>query len=267
MTILTDDERPKLPEKKRLGSDHTRSGIYAYTAEQMKAYALDHEAAVLAKLAQQEPVAWIGPTNLEWLAQSPENRMPLYTHPALQQADKAQNEFNRVIQHAITLGSEAAQFLRCWNEGNWNGCREFDFEPALPYEIEGEADRQRVPEGHVLVPVEPTCDMLAAMSGEWHPSRHGKAREQYAALLAAAPEAPAQASAVDERAAFEAELRHLHALNDELTKAYRKMYNAAAGYSNYCEDSASVRRCDRDFEEADAMFRAALAQKCCKNTT
>lgn len=64
-----------------------------------------------------------------------------------------------------------------------------------------------------------------------------------------------------------AELRRLHALNDELTKAYRKMHNAAAGYSNYCEDSASVRRCERDFEEADTMFRAALAQKCCKNTT
>lgn len=60
------------------------------------------------------------------------------------------------------------------------------------------------------------------------------------------------------------ELRRLHALNDVLTKAYRKMYNAAAGYSNYCEDSASVRRCERDFEEADAMFRVALAQKGCK---
>lgn len=251
MTILTDDERPKLPEKKRLGSDHTRSGIYGYTAEQMKAYALDHEAAVLAKLAQQEPVAWIGPTNLEWLAQSPENRMPLYTHPALQQADKAQNEFNRVIQHAITLGSEAAQFLRCWNEGNWNGCREFDFEPALPYEIEREADRQRVPEGHVLVPVEPTCDMLAAMSGEWHPSRHGKAREQYAALLAAAPEAPAQASAVDERA-IDAAARKIAECMD-----YPWEHMPEKGRSTMRDHAKAV---------LDAA-RAALAQECCKNTT
>lgn len=58
------------------------------------------------------------------------------------------------------------------------------------------ADRQRVPGGWKLVPVEPTCDMLAAMSGEWHPSRHGKAREQYAAMLAAAPEAQAQAKEI-----------------------------------------------------------------------
>lgn len=56
------------------------------------------------------------------------------------------------------------------------------------------------------------------------------------------------------------ELRSLHALNQELVVAYRKMRNSAAGYSNYCEDSASVRRCERDFEEADAMFRAAIAK-------
>ena len=47
---------------------------------------------------------------------------------------KTQEEFNRVIQHAIGLGTEASAFLHCWNEGNWDGCREFDFEPILPYE-------------------------------------------------------------------------------------------------------------------------------------
>ena len=57
-----------------------------------------------------------------------------------------------------------------------------------------------------------------------------------------------------------AELRRLHEVNQELLEAYRKMYNAAAGYSNYCEDSASVRRCERDFEKADAIFRAAIAK-------
>lgn len=57
-----------------------------------------------------------------------------------------------------------------------------------------------------------------------------------------------------------AELRRLHTLNAKLIEAYRKMYNAAAGYSNYCEDSASVRRCERDFEEADAIFRSATAK-------
>lgn len=64
-------------------------------------------------------------------------------------------------------------------------------------EGKSQADRQRVPEGCKVVPVEPTCDMLAAMSGEWHPSRHGKAREQYAAMLAAAPDAPASQSAAE----------------------------------------------------------------------
>lgn len=43
----------------------------------------------------------------------------------------AVDEFNRVIQHAITLRYEAFQFLQCWNEGNWEGCREFEFEPKL----------------------------------------------------------------------------------------------------------------------------------------
>lgn len=44
--------------------------------------------------------------------------------------------------------------------------------------------------GWVMVPVEPTSDMLAAMSREWHSSRHGPARKQYAAMLAAAPTQP-----------------------------------------------------------------------------
>lgn len=48
--------------------------------------------------------------------------------------------------------------------------------------------------------------------------------------------------------------------NAELLGAYRKMYNSAAGYSNYCEDSVNTRRCERDFEEADSLFRAAIAK-------
>ena len=56
------------------------------------------------------------------------------------------------------------------------------------------------------------------------------------------------------------ELRRLHEVNQELVKAYRKMYNSAAGYSNYCEDSASTRRCERDFEEAEDIFRAAISK-------
>jgi hypothetical protein len=58
--------------------------------------------------------------------------------------------------------------------------------------------------------------------------------------------------------AIAAELRRLHEENEALKKAYRKMRNAAAGYSNYCDDSASVRRCERDMDEAESMYRAAI---------
>lgn len=37
--------------------------------------------------------------------------------------------FNRVLDHAISLNLEAGDFLYCWREGNWDGCRAFDFEP------------------------------------------------------------------------------------------------------------------------------------------
>lgn len=36
--------------------------------------------------------------------------------------------------------------------------------------------------------------------------------------------------------------------------AFMKMRNVAAGYSNYCEESASTRRLDREFESADELF-------------
>ena len=54
-----------------------------------------------------------------------------------------------------------------------------------------------------------------------------------------------------------AELRRLHAENEALRAAYWKMRNAAAGFSNYCEDSASVRRCERDMEQAESMYQHA----------
>ena len=57
-----------------------------------------------------------------------------------------------------------------------------------------------------------------------------------------------------------AELRRLHSVNAELMEAYRKMRNSAAGYSNYCDDNASVRRCERDFTEAEVLYRAAIAK-------
>ena len=57
--------------------------------------------------------------------------------------------------------------------------------------------------GWKRVPIEPTSNMLAAMSGEWHSSRHEEARKQYAAMIASAPTIqPTQP--VQEREAFEA---------------------------------------------------------------
>lgn len=35
--------------------------------------------------------------------------------------------FCAAINHALSLGMEADAFLLCWNEGDWDGCREFDF--------------------------------------------------------------------------------------------------------------------------------------------
>lgn len=42
--------------------------------------------------------------------------------------EDVRDTFNRVINHAIALGLDADQFLRCWREGDRAGCREFDFE-------------------------------------------------------------------------------------------------------------------------------------------
>ncbi len=61
-----------------------------------------------------------------------------------------------------------------------------------------------------------------------------------------------------------AEIERLRAEVDGLRKAFMKMRNVAAGYSNCCEfDSANTRRLDREFEAADELFRssAALAAK------
>lgn len=55
-------------------------------------------------------------------------------------------------------------------------------------------------------------------------------------------------------------LRRLQEENDGLRKAYWKMRNSAAEYSNYCEDSASTRRCEREYEEGETIYRAAIAR-------
>lgn len=49
------------------------------------------------------------------------------------------------------------------------------------------ATQPQAPQGWKLVPIEPTNEMLMAVSGEWHHSLLGTARERYAAMLKIAP--------------------------------------------------------------------------------
>lgn len=47
---------------------------------------------------------------------------------------------------------------------------------------------------------------------------------------------------------------------EALRKAFMRMRNVAAGYSNCCEfDSANTRRLEREFEAADELFRSSAA--------
>ncbi len=48
----------------------------------------------------------------------------------------------------------------------------------------------------------------------------------------------------------------LKAERERHKKAFQKMRNVAAGYSNHCEDNGSTRRLEREFTEAEEMFRA-----------
>ena len=56
-------------------------------------------------------------------------RAALAEQPAEQES--AQDEYNRVVNHAIEQGIEASVFLRCWREGDWSGCAEFGFETNM----------------------------------------------------------------------------------------------------------------------------------------
>ena len=53
--------------------------------------------------------------------------------------EDVRDTFNRVIDHAVDLSLEADQFLRCWREGDWAGCREFGFEADHAKEQSAEA--------------------------------------------------------------------------------------------------------------------------------
>ena len=43
---------------------------------------------------------------------------------------------------------------------------------------------------------------------------------------------------------------------EQLEKAYWLARNAAAGLTNYCEESGGTRRCERELEEAEQIYRA-----------
>ena len=71
--------------------------------------------------------------------------------------------------------------------------------------------------------------------------------------------------ALADRAAAELRRLHhenerLHEMNRDLLKAYNKMRNSAAGYSNFCDDNANTRRCERDYVAAEDMYRAAISK-------
>lgn len=109
---------------------------------------------------------------------------------------KVHAEYNRVIEHAIKLGVEAAPFLHCWNEGNWAGCREFGFEPNLEvYQVQTVAEWKSVP-------AEPTDEMLylGGEKGNVADDMAAKYRSQiWAAMLDAAPEQPAPVPLTEEQ--------------------------------------------------------------------
>lgn len=41
-----------------------------------------------------------------------------------------------------------------------------------------------------------------------------------------------------------------------LEKAYKLARDSAAGLTNHCEENGSTRRCERELEEADSIYRS-----------
>lgn len=204
MTILTDDER--------------RAAWDSAARSHQDDIARAVEAAVLAKLARQEPVGTVISYHTEeghtkWTFQ------PSQSAWAIPRDDKAMERGARSCFVVFT-------------------------HPAPQ-----QADRQRVP-------AEPTEAMLIA-ARDWSLKKYGKAigddaaKGCFSAMLAAAPEAPAQASAVDERA-IDAAARKISECMD-----YPWEHMPEKGRSNMREHAKAV---------LDAA-RNALAQECCKNTT
>lgn len=165
-TILTDDEI-------------ATAIAHLYAGPEVLAMALPDElhsaraieAAVLAKLAQQEPVAIVRRSGIEVLGEYGDLiGKNLYTHPTPQQADRQRvptiEELTEKIASMLHGTYHCSRVWEAWNVGTMS---EEDF---------GQVDESDTP---------------AEIAAEIH------------AMLAAAPEAPAQASAVDEHDRKDAE--------------------------------------------------------------
>jgi len=73
--------------------------------------------------------------------------------------------------------------------GTW--VQQFAYTKELVLSIQKQAYEDGLrdaPEGYMLVPIEPTTEMLSALSGEWHSSRHRP--DRYAAMLTASQKEP-----------------------------------------------------------------------------
>lgn len=205
-TILTDDEI-------------ATAIAHLYAGPEVLAMALPDElhsaraveAAVLAKLAQQEPVAWLARRpngdSCAFEADDPDLELartdptaifhPLYTHPAPQQADRQRVPEGYVLvpveptDEMVDAACDKSDFFRV------------DFVLAWDAAINAspELTQSATSHTHKVVPVTPTKEML--ISGARAPvellSPDG-ALQVYRAMLAAAPEAPAQAEFVHDPA-------------------------------------------------------------------
>jgi len=203
-TILTDDE---------IDAQIEQIVDPVATYGRLIAYARAVEAAVLAKLAWQEPVCW-------------------------------------AFQH---------------QDGSWHDPSLTEHSAGMKplYAAPQQADRQRAPEGWKLVPVEPTPKMTSAgavklnqVSGGDFEALSDEIDLTFRAILAAAPEAPAQASAVEERDRKDAErYRFIRANGRYVVKVSGESLHCG-GHLPFNADKFGP-AIDKAIDEA----RAALAQK------
>ena len=211
-TILTDDDC------KRLWAEEIDMPNWRINGER---FARAVEAAVLAKLAQQEPFGYFRAEPFGWTdcAESDEDAVPLYAAPVAQQADRqrvpegwgadpsaAAVELAKMVMSDCGLAVEHRHDLLGRIAAR---IEKFAAAPEAPAQNGHLADDERVA---ALC----TLSYAAGMKAGWNycasEDNEGFERSQKSVGEAirilkahrAAPEAPAQASAVDERAAFEA---------------------------------------------------------------